>query len=63
MTIDVRRGDVVRLRKAHPCGSNEWEVVKVGADIGLKCVKCQRRLLLTSDVFRRRLKELVSERD
>jgi hypothetical protein len=36
MTIEIKLGDVVRLRKAHPCGSYEWEVVRVGADIGLK---------------------------
>ena len=54
MTIDLKLGDVVRLRKAHPCGSYEWEVVRVGADIGLKCLKCQRKVLLTRDVFVRR---------
>jgi hypothetical protein len=59
MSIEVKLGDVVRLRKAHPCGSYEWEVVKVGADIGLKCLKCQRRVLLERGVFRRRAKEFV----
>ena len=59
MTIEIKPGDIVRLRKAHPCGSYEWEVVKVGADIGLKCLKCQRRGLLARDVFRRRVKEFV----
>lgn len=63
MTIEVKLGDVVRLRKAHPCGSYEWEVVRVGTDIGLKCLKCQRRVLLARDVFRRRLKESVSRSD
>jgi hypothetical protein len=61
--IRPRVGDVVRLRKAHPCGSYEWEVVRVGADIGLKCLKCQRRVLLARDVFSRRLKEFVSKSD
>jgi hypothetical protein len=59
MTIEIKPGDVVRLRKAHPCGSYEWEVVRVGADIGLKCLKCQRRVLLERRVFERRLKEFV----
>jgi hypothetical protein len=63
MTIDIKLGDIVRLRKAHPCGSYEWEVVRVGADIGLKCLNCQRRVLLARDVFRRRLKEFVSKSD
>ncbi len=60
MTIEIKLGDVVRLRKAHPCGSYEWEVVRVGADIGLKC---QRRVLLERGVFERRVKEFVSRSD
>ncbi len=60
MAMDVKIGDVVRLRKAHPCGSYEWEIVRVGADIGIKCLKCQRRVLLERNTFNRRLKELVS---
>jgi hypothetical protein len=38
-------GDVVRLRKAHPCGGRDWRVVRVGADIGLVCSTCGRRVL------------------
>jgi hypothetical protein len=60
MTIEIKSGDIVRLRKAHPCGSYKWEVVRVGADIGLKCLKCQRRVLLERGVFKRRVKEFVS---
>jgi hypothetical protein len=63
MTIEIKPGDIVRLRKVHPCGSYEWEVVRVGADIGLKCRKCQRRVLLAREVFKRRVKESVSKSD
>jgi len=63
MTIEIKLGDIVRLRKAHPCGSYEWEVVRVGADIGLKCLKCQRSVLLERGVFERRVKEFVSKSD
>jgi hypothetical protein len=63
MPIEVKLGDIVRLHKPHACGSYEWEVAGVGADIGLKCVKCRRRVLLARDVFRRRLKDIVSESD
>jgi hypothetical protein len=63
MSIEIKLRDVVRLRKAHPCGSYEWEVMNVGADIGLKCLKCQRMVLLPRDVFRRRAKEFVSKSD
>jgi hypothetical protein len=61
--IRLRVGDIVRLRKAHPCGSYEWEAVRVDADIGLKCLKCQRRVLLARDIFKRRAKEFVAKSD
>jgi len=63
MTVNIKVGDIVRLRKPHPCGSYEWEVVRVGADIGLKCLKCQRKVLLERGVFDKRLKEVVSKGD
>jgi hypothetical protein len=56
----VQVDDVVRLRKPHPCGSYEWRVVRIGADIGLKCVKCGRRVLLDRATFNKRLKSIVS---
>ncbi len=53
-------GDVVRLRKPHPCGSFEWTVVRLGADIGLRCLGCQHKVLLTRRDLERRLKAFVS---
>ena len=53
-------GDVVQLRKPHPCGSFEWTVVRLGADIGLRCLTCQRRILLPRRTVERRLKAFVS---
>ena len=53
-------GDVVRLRKDHPCGGTDWEVVRLGADIGLRCLKCNHRILLPRSQFERRLKTFVS---
>ena len=44
--IDFRMGDVVRLRKPHPCGGDSWRVVRLGADIGLRCMTCARRVLV-----------------
>ena len=61
MTVDIKVGDIVQLRKTHPCGSYEWEVVRVGADIGLKCLKCEHRVLLKKSTFDRRLKTIVSK--
>ena len=52
-------GDVVQTRKPHPCGGDEWEVVRVGADIGLVCTTCGRRVLLTRRKFARQAKRFV----
>lgn len=60
MPIEVHLDDVVRLRKPHPCGSYEWRVVRLGAEIGLKCLGCGRRVLLPRRTFERRLKSFVS---
>lgn len=53
-------GDVVRLRKPHPCGGFEWEVKRLGADIGLRCCGCGRRVLLARRSLEKRLKAFVS---
>ena len=62
MPIDVQVGDVVRLRKPHPCGGYDWQVVRIGADIGLKCQTCDHRVLLTRREFEKRVKILCSGR-
>jgi hypothetical protein len=59
MPIDVQVGDIVRLRKPHPCGGYDWQVVRLGADIGLKCQTCQHRVLLTRRELEKRLKTFV----
>ena len=56
MVMEIKLGDVVRLKKKHPCGSYEWQVVRLGADIGIKCLKCQHRVLLERSVFERKVK-------
>ncbi|HEY81979.1 MAG TPA: DUF951 domain-containing protein [Dehalococcoidia bacterium] len=63
MVMEIKLDDVVRLKKKHPCGSYEWRVVRVGADIGIKCLKCQRRVLLPRSVFERRVKGFVSREE
>lgn len=52
-------GDVLSLRKPHPCGGFEWEVVRLGADLGLRCQRCARRVLLPRATVERRLKAFV----
>ena len=59
MPINVQVDDLVRLRKPHPCGSYEWLVVRIGADIGLKCQVCGRRVLMDRRTFNKRAKQVI----
>lgn len=60
MVVDIRLNDVVRLRKPHPCGGFDWVVVRLGADIGLRCLKCSHKVLLDRAVLERRMKQFIS---
>ena len=61
MPLDVHVGDIVRLRKPHPCGGFEWQVTRLGADIGLKCLTCDHRVMLTRRELEKRLKTVVQQ--
>jgi hypothetical protein len=63
MVLEIRMGDVVRLRKPHPCGGYEWHVVRLGADIGMVCEKCRHRVLLPRREFEKRVKTFVRRGD
>ena len=52
-------GDVVRTRKTHPCGGDQWEIVRLGADIGLRCLRCDRKVLMPRSKLERRIREFV----
>ena len=57
--IPVVIGMRVRLRKPHPCGGDEWSVTRTGADVGLVCLGCGRRVMLEREEFERRVKQIV----
>jgi len=57
---DIRIDDVVQLRKQHPCGSYRWQVVRLGTDIGIKCITCQRKVYLPRSKFAKQVKTFVS---
>lgn len=58
--IPVAVGMRVRLRKPHPCGGDEWTVARTGADVGVVCVRCGRRVMLEREEFERRVKQIVA---
>lgn len=57
--IDYRIGDILQMRKPHPCGGYVWEVVRLGADIGLRCSQCGRRVLIPRTTVERRMKKFI----
>ena len=61
--VNVQVGDVVHMRKPHPCGSSQWQVVRIGADIGLKCLTCGRRVLLDRGTFNKRCAAVVQRKE
>ena len=56
MVLEIRMGDTVRLKKPHPCGGFEWEVMRLGADIGLRCLRCERRTLMARSALEKRIR-------
>lgn len=54
-------GTKVTMKKAHPCGTNLWEIVRLGADIKLKCINCGRTVMIPRIEFNKKLKKIIEE--
>lgn len=61
MTTEVFVGEVYRMRRQHPCGGWEWSVFRTGADIGIECLGCKRRVMLERRKFETRSHSRVKE--
>lgn len=57
---EYKLGSIVIMKKQHPCGENLWEVIRVGADIKIKCNKCGRAIMLSRIDFNKKLKRVVT---
>lgn len=57
--MDFQLGDIVRMKKTHPCGSDEWEIIRIGADFKIKCTGCGRRVMMPRAKFERAAKAIV----
>ncbi len=62
MIVRYEVGDVVKMKKTHPCGSDQWEITRTGMDFGLKCLGCGRRVMIARPKFEKAVKALVSQR-
>lgn len=59
MLKEFNLGDIVEMKKGHPCGSNEWEIIRLGADIKIKCVGCGRLVMLPRNKFEKGVKKIL----
>lgn len=60
--MDIKVGNIVRLKKQHPCGSSEWEVLRIGADFRLKCLGCGHQIMIARKLVEKNVKE-IKEKD
>ena len=58
---DYKLGSIVIMKKAHPCGTNKWEIIRIGADIKIKCLNCGRSIMLPRIGFNKKLKSIIEE--
>ena len=56
--LEYEVGDIVRLKKQHPCGSSEWEILRVGADFRLKCNGCGHQIMIARKLVEKNTKEI-----
>lgn len=57
--MDIQVGDTVKLKKQHPCGSKEWEVLRIGADFRLKCKGCGHQIMIARRLVEKNTKEII----
>ena len=57
MSLDYKLGSIVMMKKQHPCGTNKWEIIRVGADIKIKCQECNRTIMLPRVEFNKKVKK------
>ena len=62
MVLELRTGDVLRLKRTHPCGNDQWSVERLGADVGIRCIKCRRRVLIARPYLERRIQQIIREK-
>ena len=60
MDKEYKLGSIVMMKKEHPCGNNEWEVIRVGADIKIKCTSCGRSIMMPRIEFNKKLKKVIN---
>ena len=58
----LRPGDIIKLKKEHPCGTNRWELIRIGMDVKIKCIECQNYISLSRKNFNKSYKKTLERR-
>jgi hypothetical protein len=61
MAAEYHIGDIVQMRKQHPCGGDQWTVIRTGADFKIKCLKCGRIVMLDRETFLKRVRKIIQK--
>ena len=61
--MEINVGDVVKMKKAHPCGSYEWEVLRSGADFRLRCLGCDHQIMIARRMMEKNIREIVKNKN
>ena len=56
-------GDIVEMKKQHPCGSSNWDIIRLGADVKIKCVGCQRIIMIPRSKFEKDVKKVIESKE
>lgn len=57
-SVDIQVGDIIKMKKQHPCGSHEWEVLRIGADFRLKCVGCGHQIMIARKLVEKNVRDI-----
>ena len=60
--MDIYIGDILKLKKQHPCGSSEWEVLRVGMDFRLKCSKCGHQIMIPRKLVEKNIRQITKKK-
>ncbi len=61
--MDINIGDILELKKTHPCGNNKWKVLRVGMDFKLKCCGCEHEIMVERHKIEKRIKRVIKEKE
>ena len=63
MKENYKLGSIVIMKKDHPCGTNKWQITRIGTDIKIKCLNCQRTIMLPRVEFNKKIKKVVENEE